>query len=122
MKSQYKIEQNKELTKRETEILALISQGKRNYEIADILSLSEKTVKNHISNIFQKKDYADRTTAAIDYLRKNTEYIIIDWRDEHSERLAELYQQQNDIRYIALAMDMPVQVIKKKLDTLGLLI
>jgi DNA-binding NarL/FixJ family response regulator len=54
-----------ELTDREREILNLIAQGRNNMEIADRLSLSQKTVRNHVSNIFSKLQVADRTEAAI---------------------------------------------------------
>lgn len=60
----------KELTGREIEILTLISRGYSNKEIAEKLFLSEKTVKNHIYNIFKKLDVKDRTQAAI-YMIKN---------------------------------------------------
>lgn len=58
------------LTKREKEVLLLIADGLNNREIADELFISEKTVKNHISNIFKKIDVNDRTQAAI-YVYKN---------------------------------------------------
>jgi DNA-binding NarL/FixJ family response regulator len=54
-----------ELTDREREILDLIAHGRNNMEIADRLSLSQKTVRNHVSNIFSKLQVADRTEAAI---------------------------------------------------------
>lgn len=54
-----------ELTKREIEVLKLIARGMYNKEIADELVISEKTVKNHITNIFRKIDVTDRTQAAI---------------------------------------------------------
>ncbi len=53
------------LTKREVEVLKLITEGMLNKEIADRLGISEKTVKNHISNIFKKIDVSDRTQAAV---------------------------------------------------------
>lgn len=53
------------LTKRELEILKLISRGLLNKEIASQLNISERTVKNHISNIFKKIDVSDRTQAAV---------------------------------------------------------
>ena len=53
------------LTKRELEILKLIAQGLLNKEIAAMLNISERTVKNHISNIFKKIDVSDRTQAAV---------------------------------------------------------
>ena len=53
------------LTKREIEVLIAISAGLLNKEIAINLGISERTVKNHISNIFKKIDVADRTQAAV---------------------------------------------------------
>lgn len=53
------------LTKRELEILKLVSKGMLNKEIASQLNISERTVKNHISNIFKKIDVSDRTQAAV---------------------------------------------------------
>lgn len=54
-----------ELTDRETEVLTLIARGQTNEEIADHLSLSLKTVRNHVSNIFSKLQVADRAQAVI---------------------------------------------------------
>ena len=54
-----------ELSGREFEVLRLIADGKRNAEIAQILFISEKTVKNHVSNILSKLHLADRTQAAV---------------------------------------------------------
>lgn len=54
-----------ELTEREGELLALIAQGRSNEEIAEQLSLSLKTVRNHVSNIFSKLQVADRAQAVI---------------------------------------------------------
>lgn len=54
-----------ELTNREIEVLKLISKGLLNKEIADILCISERTVKNHISSIFKKIEVTDRTQAAV---------------------------------------------------------
>jgi DNA-binding NarL/FixJ family response regulator len=53
------------LTEREREILGLIAQGKGNAPIARELSLSPKTVANHVSNIFAKLQVADRAEAII---------------------------------------------------------
>ncbi|PKM51178.1 MAG: DNA-binding response regulator [Firmicutes bacterium HGW-Firmicutes-7] len=53
------------LTKRELEVLKLITEGLLNKEIAHMLCISEKTVKNHISNIFKKIEVSDRTQAAV---------------------------------------------------------
>lgn len=65
-----KIENPDGLTQREIEVLKLISKGMLNKEIARELYISEKTVKNHVSNIFKKLNVADRTQAAI-YAIKN---------------------------------------------------
>jgi DNA-binding NarL/FixJ family response regulator len=54
-----------ELSEREDEILRLIAQGRSNYEIAERLTLSVKTVQNHVSNIFGKLQVADRVQAVI---------------------------------------------------------
>lgn len=53
------------LTSRELEVLALIANGMFNKEIAIALNISERTVKNHISNIFRKIEVSDRTQAAV---------------------------------------------------------
>ncbi len=58
------------LTKREYEILTLLAEGLNNREIGECLFISEKTVKNHVSNIFKKINVSDRTQAAI-YAYKN---------------------------------------------------
>ena len=54
-----------ELTEREVEILRHIAQGRTNQEIADVLVLSLKTVRNHVSNICGKLQVADRAQAVI---------------------------------------------------------
>lgn len=54
-----------ELTNREREVLDLIAQGKSNQEIAEILFITLKTVKTHVSNILAKLGVEDRTQAAI---------------------------------------------------------
>lgn len=59
------INEIKELTKRENEILLCISKGKSNYEIATDLCITEHTVKKHTSNIFEKLNLRDRTHAAL---------------------------------------------------------
>jgi len=53
------------LTKREAEVLRLMSEGKSNRSIGDFLFISEKTVKNHVSSILQKMHVDDRTQAVI---------------------------------------------------------
>lgn len=54
-----------ELTDREREVLALITQGYKNGDIATKLFLSPKTVRNHVSNILSKLQVVDRTEAAL---------------------------------------------------------
>ena len=54
-----------ELSERETELLALMAQGRANQEIADQLGLTLKTVRNHVSNIFSKLQVADRAQAVL---------------------------------------------------------
>jgi DNA-binding NarL/FixJ family response regulator len=54
-----------ELTRRESEVLALMAQQHSNQEIAELLSLSAKTVRNYTSNIFAKLQVADRTGAIL---------------------------------------------------------
>ncbi len=59
------------LTKREIEVLKLIAEGLFNKEIAYMLAISEKTVKNHVSNIFKKINVSDRTQAAVYAIKNN---------------------------------------------------
>jgi len=59
------------LTKRELEVLKLLAVGMYNKEVAEELDISERTVKNHVSNIFKKLDVADRTQAAVFAIRNN---------------------------------------------------
>ena len=58
------------LTEREYAVLALIAQGRSNKQISEELSISEKTVKTHVSNILTKLHLDDRTQAAIYALRE----------------------------------------------------
>jgi DNA-binding NarL/FixJ family response regulator len=58
------------LTYREIEVLHMICKGLSNHEIAGKLYLSEKTVKNHLTNIFRKINVSDRTQAVL-YAIKN---------------------------------------------------
>ena len=53
------------LTRRECEVLQLLADGKSNKAIGEALFISEKTVKNHVSNILQKMNVNDRTQAVV---------------------------------------------------------
>lgn len=53
------------LTRREVDVLRLVAHGESNRNIAQKLYISEKTVKNHLTNIFQKLGVIDRTQAAL---------------------------------------------------------
>ncbi len=53
------------LTTREKEMLVYLAKGMLNKEIAIELKISERTVKNHVSNLFKKIDVYDRTQAAV---------------------------------------------------------
>ena len=59
------------LTKRETQILCMISAGYLNKEIGSELNISERTVKNHVSNLFKKIGVSDRTQAAVYAIKNN---------------------------------------------------
>lgn len=59
------------LTKRELEVLKLLAVGMYNKEVAEKLNISERTVKNHVSNIFKKLEVTDRTQAAVFAIRNN---------------------------------------------------
>jgi DNA-binding NarL/FixJ family response regulator len=62
--------QQSQLTEREVDVLRQVAEGKTNKEIANHLVISEKTVKNHIRNIFQKLGAYDRTQAAMEALKR----------------------------------------------------
>lgn len=59
------------LTAREVEILKLMATGKPNKQIAYSLKISEKTVRNHISHIYEKLQIYDRAQAVLYAVRKN---------------------------------------------------
>jgi DNA-binding NarL/FixJ family response regulator len=62
-------ESPEKLTKRETEVLQLLARGRSNKEIAADLSIVEKTVKTHVSNILGKLGVSSRTQAALHAIR-----------------------------------------------------
>ena len=57
------------LTKREKEIFVLLIQNKSTKQIADELCISEKTVRNHISNVIQKLGVESRIQAVLELLK-----------------------------------------------------
>ena len=57
------------LTSREKEVLAFLTAGKSNAEIAASLNISPSTVKSHLSSIFSKLDVTNRTEAGLVGLR-----------------------------------------------------
>jgi DNA-binding NarL/FixJ family response regulator len=59
------------LTPREREIAALVGQGYRYREIAEMLSISEQTVKNHLRNMFHKLGVSDRLQLALYAIHHN---------------------------------------------------
>lgn len=59
------------LTKREKEVFTLLIENKTTKEIANKLNISEKTVRNHISNAMQKLSVKGRAQAVVELLRLN---------------------------------------------------
>ena len=59
------------MTKRELDVLKLLAVGMFNKEVGKRLEISERTVKNHVSNIFKKLGVTDRTQAAVFAIRNN---------------------------------------------------
>ena len=57
------------LTAREKEIFNLLIENKTTTDIASLLSISEKTVRNHISNVIQKLDVSSRSQAIIELIK-----------------------------------------------------
>lgn len=58
-------------TKRECEILQLLTDGQSNRKISETLGISEKTVKNHVSSLFKKMQVNDRTQAVVKAIRND---------------------------------------------------
>ncbi|KHF39614.1 chemotaxis protein CheY [Halalkalibacter okhensis] len=63
------------LTRRECEVLQLMTDGQSNRAIGETLYISEKTVKNHVSNILQKMSVNDRTQAVVEAIKKG--YVVV---------------------------------------------
>ena len=59
------------LTKREKEVFELLTQNKTTVDIAKIMNISEKTVRNHISNVMQKLGVKGRASAVVELLKLN---------------------------------------------------
>ena len=59
------------LTKREKEVFELLIKNKTTREIANKLNISEKTVRNHLSNAMQKLGVKGRAQAVVELLRMN---------------------------------------------------
>jgi len=59
------------LTKREKEVFKLLVTNKSTKEISEILNISEKTVRNHISNAMQKLGVKGRAQAVVELLKMN---------------------------------------------------
>jgi DNA-binding NarL/FixJ family response regulator len=64
-----------ELTPRETEVLACITQGRSNREIAEDLHIAEKTVRIHVSSVLDKMGARDRTQATIYALQRGIVHL-----------------------------------------------
>ncbi len=60
---------NKILTKREEEVFSLLVQNKTTKEIGEELHISEKTVRNHISNAMQKLGVKGRAQAVVELIK-----------------------------------------------------
>ncbi|GAE33022.1 response regulator [Halalkalibacter akibai] len=63
------------LTRRECEVLQLMTDGQSNRAIGETLYISEKTVKNHVSNILQKMNVNDRTQAVVEAIKKG--FVVV---------------------------------------------
>lgn len=65
------------LTEREYEIMELVSTGKLNKEIADILDIQPGTITKHLQHIFEKIEVQNRTEAAIKFLELTGRLILV---------------------------------------------
>jgi DNA-binding CsgD family transcriptional regulator len=62
------------LTQREGEVLALVSRGQQNKEVAITLSIAEHTVEQHLKHIYQKLGIGNRTEASVLYWRQAADF------------------------------------------------
>ena len=76
------------LTAREIEILNWVEKGKSNNEIAQILSISHLTVKNHVQKILRKLNVQNRAQAVARGISLNLTTVRYETRAEPSPRLA----------------------------------
>ena len=60
------------LSKREFQVLELVSSGSSNSQVAETLGISRSTAKTHLRNIYFKTDHHNRTVLAIDFLNSKT--------------------------------------------------
>ena len=61
----------KDLSKREIEVLKLVTEGKSNTQIGIMLNISSHTAKAHLNSIFEKLNVHDRICAAVKAVREN---------------------------------------------------
>ena len=71
LESEGKMREKSILTKREKEVFLLLVENKTTKDIALELGISEKTVRNHVSNVMQKLGVKGRASAVVDLLKLN---------------------------------------------------
>lgn len=114
------------LSNREMEVLELMADGLSNEEIENKLYIAEGTLKKHIQSIYRKLGVNNKTNAVVHYLKNIAEieqtYVFVDWRDQHSEQLAELFQEGKSVPQISEIMGLPQTAIRQRLESLGLIL
>jgi DNA-binding NarL/FixJ family response regulator len=78
---------NMMLSKRETEIVSLITEGLSNKEIAERLYLTESTVKSYITNILTKLNLKNRRKIMIHFILRDKTHTKEDAKDSQDEKL-----------------------------------